>query len=315
MKKYSFTSVLALSALLSAPAFAETIDFGGRPERFKGRGDRVPPTCQITTPSAAGSDFPVEWNCEDEDTAYQDIRSELWILRKGAPAWELVKTFLGFPAGISISPEILKTASVVEGLPASFRMVGIDRAGNTTFSPTMTVNPGQAEIMNCSLSVTLGGTETSESGETTGVPVQTVSLVDVSTDASSTSEGAFTLKSAVNGVASPCEIDSICEADSVVSFSGSGTFDDSAASIELSITPGAVSGSLAGTITTSSATGAVSTVSATGSALIEDQSATISLECVSTAGTGDTTSESEVVTDESGITSSELVVEEIPGLE
>lgn len=260
----------------SGEAFSETLDFGGKSEMFKGRGDRIPPTCQASAPNSAGAPFLVLWNCVDEGTAQPELRSEIWVLRNGSSAWDHLKTFLGFPAGLEITPEHLLAETVKEGLPASFRVVGIDRAGNTTFSPLLTVNPGDSGNLTCSVSVNTEGSETDEFGSTTGVPAQSVVLSSVPTEAISSSASAFSFSSAAATVANPCEIDAICGESGEISFAGSGTVAGTA-SIELTI--GTLSASLSGSVTQSGSV--VSAIQASGTATIEDSLATVELSCSS----------------------------------
>ena len=96
----TYARLIMLGACLTAPAiaYADTTDFGGYPERFKGAGDRIPPRCQIDLPRASAEPFFVKWNCTDDNAEPSDIRSEVWIYRKGAPTGALLQNFLGFPA-------------------------------------------------------------------------------------------------------------------------------------------------------------------------------------------------------------------------
>lgn len=288
------TVTLSLSPVL---AQAETIDFGGRPEKFQGRGDRIPPSCQVQAPSAAGASFLILWNCEDNDAAKPDIRTELWVLRNGSSAWEIGKQFLGFPAGMTVDENLLKSTTVREGLPASFRVVGIDRAGNATISPSFIVNPGDASTLTCSLNLATAGTETDSSGSTTGVPSRSVVLSDVPSEAIAATQTAFTIKSSTSSLATTCEIDSICSADSQVAFSGSGVINSGSSSdISLSITPGAPNLTLSGTVTTGTDGMSVSAVSLSGTAILEEESATVSLECSSSTSSTDTTTTTSATT-------------------
>jgi hypothetical protein len=269
-------SLLIAMGILPGDASAETLDFGGRTEMFKGRGDRIPPTCQVSAPNSAGAPFLVLWNCADEGTAQPELRSEIWVLRNGSTAWDHLKTFLGFPAGLEILPEHLLSPTVKEGLPASFRVVGIDRAGNTTFSPVLTVNPGDSGNLSCTISINTEGTETDETGSTTGVPAQSVVISSAATEAISSSASAFSFKSAAPTLASPCEIDALCAESEELSFAGSGTVAGTA-SIELTV--GSVSASLAGSVRQSGSV--ISAIQATGSTTVEESLATIELNCSS----------------------------------
>ena len=279
---------LALSPIL---AQAETIDFGGNSERFKGRGDRVPPTCQVQAPSASGDSFLIVWNCEDSDesTSKSDIRSELWILRKGSSAWEIANQVLGFPAATTVDPTLLKSLTVKEGLPASFRVVGIDRAGNSTVSPSFTVNPGDSSNLACALSVSTNGTETDSTGSTTGVPSRTVTITSVQSEAIAATATAFTIRSSTSSLATTCEIDSVCSADSLVSFSGSGVINGGSSSdVSISISPGALNAELSGSVTAGADGVSVSAVSLSGTGTVDEETATVTLECSSTTSSTDT---------------------------
>jgi len=282
---------IAAATLSFSPVLtqAETFDFGGKPERFPGRGDRVPPTCQVQAPSAAGASFLVLWNCEDDDAAKGDIRSELWVLRKGSSAWELANQVLGFPAATTIDATLLKSTTVKDGLPASFRVVGIDRAGNATISPPFIVNPGDASTLTCSLTITTSGTETDSSGSTTGVPSRSVVLSNVPSEAIAATDTAFTIKSATSSLATTCEIDSVCEADSLVSFSGSGVVNaGSSSDVTLSVAPGAPNLILSGTVTAGSDGTSVNAVNLSGTGTVEEEQATVTLECSSSTSSTDT---------------------------
>ena len=290
LKFNAFDSFFAISLALVTLSFspvltqAETIDFGGKPEKFAGRGDRTPPTCQVQAPSAAGASFLILWNCEDDDAAKQDIRSELWILRNGSSAWELANQVLGFPAATTVDAKLLRSLTVKEGLPASFRVVGIDRAGNATISPSFIVNPGDASTLTCALSVVTNGTETDSTGSTTGVPSRSVVLSSVPSEAIAATATAFTIKSATDSLAATCEIDTICSADSLVGFAGSGVINaGSSSDVSLSITPGAPNVTLSGSVTTGTDGISVTAVSLSGTTTVETEQASVTLECSSSS--------------------------------
>lgn len=304
---------LSLSPVLTQ---AETFDFGGRPEKFEGRGDRIPPSCQVQAPSAAGASFLILWNCEDNDAARPDIRSELWVLRNGSSAWELANQVLGFPAATTVDEKLLKSTTVKDGLPASFRVVGIDRAGNATISPSFTVNPGDASSLACSLNIATSGTETDSSGSTTGVPSRSVVLSNVPSEAIAATDTAFTIKSSTSSLATTCEIDSICDADSLVAFAGSGVVNSGSSSdVSLSVTPGAPNLTLSGTVTTGADGTSVSAVSLSGTGTVEEESATVTLECFSNTSSTDTTPSTAAATFSESGTNSEIITTGIPNFE
>jgi len=284
-----------MTALLSNPqgVSAETLEFGGRPERFRGRGDLTPPHCTVQAPSAAGVPFQILWACEDDDSAAPDIRTELWVLEKGAQAWRLVNPFLGFPAGMDVTAGVLRSTTVKEGLPATFRVVALDRAGNTTFSPALTVNPGDSANLSCNLSITTSATETSDSGDTTGVPSQTVEITGMVAEVLLSSSTSFSISAGAQ-TATICEVDSICQSDGKIQFAGSGT-NDSGANFELSVAPGNFSASLTGSVTTGGSS--VSAVSLSGVTAFEDVSASVELSCSGTSETDTTTAETTETSD------------------
>lgn len=307
-----FSILLAFYLLGSASiSFADSIfDFGGNIERYKGRGDRVPAQCQVGAPTAAGGPFKVLWNCTDNDTSPEEIKTEVWVQRKNSNSWDLYKSFLGFPAGLNVDANVLMAASVREGLPASFRVVAIDRAGNATFSPTVTVAPGQAEIVTCDLAVTTAGTDTDETGETTGIPSQSVILSGVTSDVISNSDTAFIFKSSAAGAASPCEISSVCENNGSVEFSGSGTIaTDSTATGDIIVSPGGVVASLTGAISKGSTTGSVTSLELSGETTVEDVPATVELTCTSgsSSESSDSTSTFETGSDSAGVEGIEIL--------
>src|SRR5262245_14316632 len=88
----------AIFLFIAHPVRSEVTDFGGYPDRFKGDGDQQPPACQIDLPAGSKTPFFVKWNCSDDDVDPQDIRTELWIYKKGAAFPEKLQSFLGFPA-------------------------------------------------------------------------------------------------------------------------------------------------------------------------------------------------------------------------
>ena len=217
----------ALSTVLVLPAMvaAETTDFGGYPERFKGAGDRIPPRCQIDVPRASAEPFFVKWNCSDDNAEPADIRTELWIYRKGAPTGALLQSFLGFPAAVRIDESILETATFKEGLPVSVKLLAHDRAGNTTISPIHQVNAQDNSVDTCTLKIITE--ETESSGSTTGVPSLTVNLADAIVSVQQSTTERFQVATKEAQFAGTCEIDSVCFDESRVTFNADLTLTNS----------------------------------------------------------------------------------------
>jgi hypothetical protein len=189
---------------------------------------------------------------------------------------------------MTVTEKELGTLTVKEGLPASFRVVGIDRAGNSTISPSFTVNPGDSNVLTCSMTLSTNGSETGSDGSTTGIPVRTVSVADAATEVIAASATAFTIRAAGAPVATTCEIDSVCSDDAKVSFTGNGVINSGTSSdVTVSVIPGAVTGTLSGAVGQGSDGSSVVSLSLSGTADVEGESASLSLECVS--ATGDTT--------------------------
>lgn len=265
-----------LAKLALGSAVAETLDFGGYAERFKGKGDRIPPHCQIDMPDAASSSFFISWYCTDDNASEDDIKTELWIFRKNEPASVLLRTFLGFPAAVKIDEGILQSADFKAGLPASFRLVAWDRAGTTTISPLLTVLPQDSKLQTCTLEVKTSSTEATET--TTGTPASTVTLKNVSILAKNTSNGNYTLSMSSAQKASPCELDSICEEEQMVKFVASVSLqDESVAKGNVTITPGSVSSSLEGSY--KGEADALESLNLSGEATIDQKAASVSLVC------------------------------------
>lgn len=241
-------AVIGLAAGVPRAA-ADTTDFGGHPDKFKGAGDKIPPRCQIDIPRATTDPFFIQWNCTDDNADAQDIRSELWIFRKGAPAAVLLAPFLGFPASVRIDESVLQAASVADGLPASFRLVAIDRAGITSLSPILTVAAQDNSVDTCTLRVTTDAT--ASTGSTTGSPELTVLLDDAAVNVNQLTNTSFRVASKTEAQADPCEIDVLCFDESNVRFESSlSTSDDDGATAvkgTVSIIPGSLTVEVEGT--------------------------------------------------------------------
>ena len=285
--------ILATLTVLTVPnSFADTHEFGGWEERFKGKGDLEPPLCQVGLPRGSTVAFSILWNCTDNYTPSADISSELWCLRKGAQAPEKIKDFLGFPACLQINESVLQTASVASGLPASFRVVARDRAGNVVMTPYLQVVPQdiasqENSLTSCSLTINTESTEST--GGTTGLPEMNLTASDAAVATRQTSDTSITITTSSAAFADPCEIESMCSNEDKITFSSSLTFaaqstsgsssgsTQSSISGSIQIAPGSVAASLKGTA--SMLNGQITAVEASGTSTIEGAPATINLDC------------------------------------
>lgn len=226
MNKILNRSIILLSALfLVAPVLAEVLTFGGDDEQFKGDGDLVPPECTMNVPRIASEAFFVMWDCTDNESPKDELRSELWIKPKGENISRKVKDFLGFPASIEVNEGLLKTLSETEKteedskatsisfsdyLPVEVRLIVRDRAGVGAISEVRTVVGGSSLL--CDISIKTQSSPAS--GDSTGVP----SLAASATSVESANSGGG-LQSLNEFTFSTCEIDQICKDDSAYSFS------------------------------------------------------------------------------------------------
>lgn len=269
-----FTLAILLSCFFFGNlAISQEVSIGGFSERFgeDADGDNTPPDCTINVPSFAASEFQVLWLCEDNKEPQDNIRTELWIRKNGDQVDQLVQQFLGFPAGLDISRETLgisSTADFESGLPAGFRLVARDRAGNATISELLVVSPGVAPVSECDISVVVDG----ESTEGVVATTTTAAL-------SNTSVSVISNLVTGTGTAAPCEIESICSDDSSVSFTinfsaaDSGTVD----SASIDIDTGTISSDLTGNVTLDGTT--VTALSLTGETTVEDSDTTVTVNC------------------------------------
>ena len=265
-------------ATLIAPmtSDAETYDFGGYSERMKGHGDRIPPRCQIDLPRSASAPFFVQWYCPDEDTVEQNVRSELWIYRKGAPNGELVKSFLGFPAAVQINESLLGVTAFRDGLPVSVRLTATDQAGNTTMSPLLSIVAKTDYLNQCTLKITQSSSESSSN--TTGIPESTVTVSDVLVTTSKSSDNTYRIISNEAKLADPCEIDNVCSSENVVGFAAEVVIGDSSTTGKISVSPGDLSASsLTGTSTVKD--GNLKSAELSGDVEYENRTTTISINC------------------------------------
>ena len=308
------TALQALAAgllLLPSLAGAETAEFGGEP---LGQ-NSTPPLCQITYPVSTRQPFFIQWNCSDDVSDPADITTELWISRPNDPRYTKVDDFLGFPASVQVNAALLGATSVAEGLPLNFRLIARAAAGATSVSPVFTVSGGSTSISKCDLSIVTQGT--TSTGSTTGVPSSSVLLRGAAVTTQRGSNGQLTVRTTVPATASTCEIDSICEADSLVAFSvalgasgssssssstssssssssssstsssassssssstsSSGGSSGGAATGELTVTPGDVSSDVSGRVTVNN--GSVTAVDVRGTASVDGANAELRLSC------------------------------------
>jgi hypothetical protein len=202
-------SLLLLSFLsLSQFADAELLSFGGHAVRFKGAGDKVPPNCQVNYPTASTEAFFIKWACADKFTEQADIVSELWVQRKGDTRFKKIDDFLGFPASVEITESLLNAPSFEEGLPATFRVIARDRAGNASFSAPFSISAQDNSVETCSISITTEATESS--GSTTGVPSLAVESTNFEVTSSQTSSNDLSVRSLDKVTAQTCDIESLC---------------------------------------------------------------------------------------------------------
>lgn len=267
-----------LSALLLSPAmvFSEVTEHGGRAERFKGEVDRTPPKCQLDVPTASAEPFFVKWNCRDNASEPDEIRTELWIYRKGEAAGELLSSFLGFPASVQIDAGVLKVEEFTDGLPVGFRLYARDRGGLGMVTPIRTVASQDNTVDQCSLLIQTEATEST--GGTTGVPALSVSLQDVSVLSRESSEGELSLYTPSKTTANPCEISSVCKNDDKVSFAATITLvEGGQASGPVAVSPGDVAAEAQGTWSSSGAV--ITSLELTGTTEIDGVQATLTLTC------------------------------------
>ncbi len=284
--KFSFLIALTASPLVfGRMAYAEDLFFGGKPERFAGAGDKQPPSCQLNSPSSAGDDFFVSWNCVDQfnNTPQAKIRSAIWIKRADDPRYFKVDDFLGFPASLQINRGLLKLSPEAEfrsGLPIAIRIEASDTAGITTITDPFTVQPRTNSLSTCSLSLVTAPTEST--GDSTGTPSSEVRLTDVSVTLSNVSETGLTVATTLPLLASPCELSTVCDDSEKVTFSAAVKFSsDSTASASLSVSPGSVAAELTGSFSQSDTL--VSGFELSGLTNIEGTATTASLACSGTA--------------------------------
>lgn len=235
-------SAAAMILLLSMPimAFAEVTEFGGFNDKFKGAGDKIPPACSIDVPRAATQPFTIFWGCSDDNALTPEIRTELWMIRKDSQATEKVAEFLGFPANRRIDEQLLRVTNFTDGLPVSFRLVAIDRAGISAISPTFTVRAQDNSVQTCTMQISTE--ETASSGDTVGTPAQFVVVTDTPAQTTEQTTTSIVVSSGNRVQADPCEVESVCADSSRLTMSAkvSLSTDGSTASGTVTVVPGSV---------------------------------------------------------------------------
>jgi hypothetical protein len=267
-------------------ATAQVIDIGG--EKFKGGGDKKKPKCQISHPLSANSSFFIEWNCEDDTAEPSEIQTQVWILRPDAPRYVIADEYLGFPASLEVTEELLG-GPFTEWLPASFVLLARDTAGNTAISSPFTITNRDNDVDTCNLVVSTRATESD--GETTGVPNLTAALNSVSVFTQSTNNSTFTVKMFRPEIAEPCDIDEICSqgsGDPELFFTASITVNEQGdAEGRINLDPGEFSVNVTGSSTLNEST--LEDVQLTGTTIIDNVVTDVDLDC-SQSGSGSSSS-------------------------
>ena len=274
------STVLASTVLASAAvtAHGETLDFGGTAEKYKGSGDKTPPQCQINYPTASVEPFFIKWYCVDDIADTLDIKTEVWIYRKGSPVGQLLTSFLGFPASLKVDESLLHVTNFSEGLPVSFRFVASDRSGNTTMTQLLTIQAQDNSVSTCNLSVVAAASESS--GSTTGLPEQKATIVDSPVLVSQTTSSNLQVSNKTKETSKTCQIDSICADSSQLSYKGDLSFDSgstSSLSGEVTVTPGDLTVEVTGTGTLSNQQ--LQSLEVSGTTTFEGRETTVTLSC------------------------------------
>ncbi len=276
ISKFIFFLCLPLVGLPLA-ALADKTDFGGSEQDFSGRGDNIPPECQIDVPRAASGPFFVKWNCTDNEADRSMIRSELWIFRNDPNdlVSRQIEQFLGFPAAAFIDETQLGVTDFAEGLPISVRLIARDRSGNAAVSPVITVRAQDNSLSTCDVTVITEGTDSD--GSTTGIPSLTTFIDNASVVATQVATTTTSLGTTSSVTADPCEIDGICSAGSDLTFSSVVTvLTDSTATGTLTIT-GSLFAEISGSAVLDS--GVITRLDLTGDTTIDNTAATVTLSC------------------------------------
>lgn len=233
MKKSFYPKLFLVGALLNVSGVqAEVSSFGGDAEQFVGDGDLVPPACSLDLPKVASAPFFVKWDCSDNLSPKDDLRSEIWIKPNGQTISRKVKDFLGFPAAIEVNEGLLKDLSETKAttsskadtsstgtdeqssfetyFPLEVRLIVRDRGGASTISEVKSVLSGSS--LSCDLS--LKTESIAASGDSSGTPSLEASATGI--------EGANSgggVQSLNEFAFSSCDIDEICKDEPKYSFS------------------------------------------------------------------------------------------------
>jgi len=239
-------SVFLVSLLSASVVVAEVSDHGGYSDRFKGGGDKIPPRCQIDIPRAATAAFQIRWHCTDDNSLEEEIRTELFMYKKGEEFSRTVVDFLGFPAAAWIDEKLLGVERFEDGLPVSFKLMARDRAGIAMLTPYFTIRTQDVSVSKCNLNVETEATESD--GETTGTPALTVTVSNAAVTSSQFGDDGVRFSSTTATTADPCEIEEVCSDDKEVSFQGSISIDaEGVATGTVSVTPGEIAVEVSGT--------------------------------------------------------------------
>jgi hypothetical protein len=228
MKFYNAVLFSSLATLvfqfIPAQVSSEVVEFGGYPARFKGDGDQEPPHCHIEAPSRANQPFFIQWNCTDNHSSPDELRSEVWIVRKAEQIPYKVADFLGFPASVRITKDHLINLSGISSeeerqalqnqefenfLPVGIRLLVRDRSGTASLSPVLTVDPGSSlSISSCTVSINTD--PVASTIDITGMPSLFAEVNSVPVTSFGNISGSVTLRSEQPFRFNPCEIESIC---------------------------------------------------------------------------------------------------------
>jgi hypothetical protein len=273
--KFSTKSIFLFLIALPLSASAQILEFQG--DKFKGEGDKRPPKCEVSKPASVNEPFSITWNCEDDDTDAEEIRTELWIYRSFDPGGELVGNFLGFPAAAWIDETTLGATPFTSGLPVTFRLLARDRAGNASITSDFSVTEKSDTLSSCTLAIVTEETESTET--TTGIPSSSVVLTNVSISTQDAGTNSITIASLGSNLAKPCEISDICEESDRVSFSASViTSGSTATGGTLTTSPGGIiTSKLTGTVERSG--NSISGIDVSGTGEIDDLATEVTLSC------------------------------------
>lgn len=272
MKRLLLTSLL----LLTSNSFAEVVEFGGSDQSFKGNGDNTPPHCTIELPKGSTTPFFILWECDDDVSKQDAIRTELWLTRNNGGVPVLLNSFLGFPASVLIDEQALQVTSFTQGLPIKVRLIAKDQAGNAGTSEVFTIRDQDVSVDNCDLTVVTAATESTT--ETTGLPAMSVIMDNVDVSVSETSSTNFSIGTLEETPAETCEIDSLCSDKEELTFSIAVTLDaKGAATGSLAVLPGDLSVKLTGDSTSANST--LTRLEMTGETTIEGAEASVTFVC------------------------------------